>query len=239
MEFSAERGTKTRTGETIESTNADARSFKPKMWATPENPDMCPVALFKKFFRHRPAKMCTSDSPFYLAINHKRAEYSLWYKKQPLGVNHIDKMIKSVVAGTSITGRKTNHSARKTMVETLCRSNVPDSTTVYPRGCLGVPRRPTSTHIVRIKWLFCVYYTFFRTPSSSRLGQTVDSTVMQLSGHQSVQSVNHYKKLSLDQQRSMSHLLSSHSSVASEPSPVSLTNGTSTAGLSGDTPQPL
>ena len=180
VEFSAERGIKTRTGETTKSTNADARAFKPKMWATPENPDRCPVALFKKFVSHRLKDMCQPDSPFYLAINHKRADYSLWYKKQPLGINHIDKMMKLVIAGTSITGRKTNHSARKTMVETLCRSNIPDS------------------------------------------------TVMQLSGHKSVQSLNHYKKPSLDQQRSISHLLSSHS----EPSPVPLSSDT--GGLSRD-----
>ena len=86
-------------------------------------------------------------------------------------------MMKSVVAGTSITGRKTNHSARKTMVETLCCSNIPDS------------------------------------------------TVMQRSGHKRVQSLNHYKKPSLDQQRSISHLLSSHG----QPSPVN-----STSALSGD-----
>ena len=28
------------------------------------------------------------------------------------------------------------------------------------RGYLGVHRRPISTHIVHIKWLFCVYYTY-------------------------------------------------------------------------------
>ena len=108
--------------------------------------------------------MRTPEAPLYLAVNHKQADYSYWYKKQPLGVNYIDKMMKSVVKGTSITGRKTNHSARKTMVETLCRANIPDS------------------------------------------------TVMQLSGHKSVQSLNHYKKPSLEQQKSISHLLSNHCS---------------------------
>ena len=39
-----------------------------------------------------------------------------------------------------------------------------------------------------------------------------DSTVMQLSGHKSVQSLNHYKKPSLEQQKSLSHLLSNHCS---------------------------
>ena len=150
VEFSAERGTKTRSGETVKSTNADARSFKPKMWATLENPSKCPVAIFKAFVQHRPPQMCAAESPLYLAINRKRNEDSFWYKKQPLGVNHIDKMMKLLVKGTTITGRKTNHSARKTTVETLCRANVPDST-----------------------------------------------------GHKSVQSLNHYKKPSLDQQKSL------------------------------------
>ena len=107
--------------------------------------------------------MCTADSPLYLAINRKRNEDSFWYKKQPLvRVNHIDKMMKLLVKGTTITSRKMNHSARKTMVETLCRANVPDS------------------------------------------------TVMQLTGHKSVRSLNHYKKPSLEQQKSLYHLLSSH-----------------------------
>ena len=96
-------------------------------------------------------------------------------------------MMKSVVAGTSITcswsERQTTEQGRP---ETLCRSNIPDS------------------------------------------------TVMQLSGHKSVQSLNYYKKPSLNLQRSISHLLSSHSSVTSKPSPVSLTNCTGTAGLYGD-----
>ena len=171
VEFSAERGTKTRTGETVKSTNADARTFKPKMWATPENPERCPVALFKKFVAHRPPEMSTPNSPLYLTVNHRRSDYSYWYKKQCLGVNYIDKMMKSVVSGTTITGRKTNHSARKTMVETLCRANIPDS------------------------------------------------TVMQLSGHKNVQNLNHYKKPSMEQQKSMSHLLSNNCSIAQQPTP--------------------
>ena len=88
--FSAKRGTKTRSGETEKSTNADARAFKPKMWAIQENPERCPVALLKKIVSHRPSEMCKPDSPLYLAINHKRADdFSKWYKKQPLGINSI------------------------------------------------------------------------------------------------------------------------------------------------------
>ena len=82
-------------------------------------------------------------------------------------------MMKLVIEGTGITGRKTNHSARKTMVETLCRANIPDS------------------------------------------------TVMQLSGHKSVQSLNQYKKPPLEQQKSLSHLLSNHCSQVEQSALVS------------------
>ena len=50
---------------------------------------------------------------------------------------------------------------------------------------------------------------------------------MQLSGHKSVQSLNHYKRPSLEQEKHMSHLLSNYhpsslSSVLQPPSPVSV-----------------
>ena len=34
------------------------------MWATPENPDRCPVALFKKFVSHRPKECVSRILPF-------------------------------------------------------------------------------------------------------------------------------------------------------------------------------
>ena len=54
-----------------------------------------------------------------------------------------------------------------------------------------------------------------------------DSAVMQLSGHKSVQSLNHYKRPSLEQEKNMSHLLNNYhplslSSVLQPPSPVSV-----------------
>ena len=168
VEFSAERGTKTGSGETEKSTNANARSFKPKMWATPDTPTRCPVRLYRAFIQRRPPEMCAADSPFYLAVNHHRKPTSFWYKKQPLGVTLLNRIMKELADKGGIQGKKTNHSARKTMIQTLCSANVPDS------------------------------------------------TIMQLSGHKSITSLNHYKKPSLDQQRSMSNLLST---LQADPSP--------------------
>ena len=68
--------------------------------------------------------------------------------------------MKELAEKGGIQGKKTNHSARKTMVQTLCSANFPDS------------------------------------------------TIMQLSGHKSVSSLNHYKAPKLEQQRSLSNLLS-------------------------------
>ena len=62
-----------------------------------------------------------------------------------------------------LPGRKTNHSARKTTVQKLCNSGIPNS------------------------------------------------TVLQVSSHRNVHSLNNYKKPSLKQQQSISHLLSCYS----------------------------
>ena len=85
VEFLAERGTKTRTGETERTTNADGRKFKPKMWATPQQPDKCPVAAFRKFVDKRPPEMCLPESPFYLAINHNKKSSSLLVQEATIG----------------------------------------------------------------------------------------------------------------------------------------------------------
>jgi hypothetical protein len=56
MLSSTKKGTKTRTGETEKSTNADARVFKPKMW-TLDTPSRCPVHLYRAFVQNRPPEM--------------------------------------------------------------------------------------------------------------------------------------------------------------------------------------
>ncbi|CAB4000145.1 Hypothetical predicted protein, partial [Paramuricea clavata] len=46
----------------------------------------------------------------------------VWYKAQPMGTNHINEMMKRIVAGTSLESsskKLTNHSAQKTLVNKL------------------------------------------------------------------------------------------------------------------------
>lgn len=146
-------GTKSRTGETERSTNADARTFKPKMWATLDTPSRCPVHLYRAFVHNRPPEMCTPDSPFYLAINHQRSSISYWYKKQPLGVTLLNRIMKELADRSGIQGRKTNHSAQKTMIQTLCTANIPDSTIIQLSGHKSASSlnhyktRPAAVHV--------------------------------------------------------------------------------------------
>ena len=105
VEFSAERGTKTRTNETEKSTNENAKVFKPKMWATPDMPSRCPVRLYQKFLGKRPPDMCTPSSPFYLAVNHQGIK-TYWYKKQLLGVTLLSKFMEELAEKVGIQGKK-------------------------------------------------------------------------------------------------------------------------------------
>ena len=125
VEFSTERGTKTRKGGEWEQN----RPFKPRMYAT--GGDHCPVKHFTRYLSLRTSSASTPDSPFYLAVANK-IDDEVWYKNQPLGVNTLAKFMKSMASKAGIVGRKTNHSARKTMVTRLIQSNIhPQNTHVH------------------------------------------------------------------------------------------------------------
>jgi len=116
VEWSVERGTKTRTGEMA---GCSERAFKPKMYATGSG--HCPVHFFKAYLSHRPPETNTPDSPFYLGIKYKRQSDSIiWYKNQPMGKNKLGKFMASASTEIGITDKKvTNHSVRKTMIQRL------------------------------------------------------------------------------------------------------------------------
>ncbi len=116
VDFS-ERDTKTRTGEF-----SDTHAFKPKKWSTPHNTEHCPVRIFEKYLSKRPPQMNTRDSPFYLAINcHPARLNDPWYKWQRMGKNELGQIMKTLAKSGELKGKKTNPSARKTMIATLAK----------------------------------------------------------------------------------------------------------------------
>ncbi len=78
--------------------------------------------------------------------------------------------LKRMAASAGLSGKKTNNSARKTMVTCLTKNSVPET------------------------------------------------QIIQLTGHKNLQSLNSYKKASLQQQKEMSHVLSSYKKPETNPS---------------------
>ncbi|KAK3701593.1 hypothetical protein QZH41_007411 [Actinostola sp. cb2023] len=99
--------------------------------------ERCPVGIFLEYMNRRPVSL-RNTGPFYLAINHnRRKDDDVWFKAQPMGVNKINTMMKSIVAGTSLeesSKKFTNHSARKTLVKKLKKDKVERSSIAKVTG---------------------------------------------------------------------------------------------------------
>ncbi|KAK3754207.1 hypothetical protein QZH41_003309 [Actinostola sp. cb2023] len=126
--WKTEKGSKTRTGQK----GGHQRAFEPKAYAI-TNKSRCPVEFYKVFRSHRPQSMLAPDSPFYLAINHRRKpEDEVWYLDRPLGKNEIGKFLKESAEAARLNKNQpqgherklTNHSVRKTSIGRLLDANV-------------------------------------------------------------------------------------------------------------------
>ena len=67
--------------------------------------------------------MCQFHSPFYFAVNHKPIPGSKWYKNKRMGKDRIGQFMKRIASEGALSGKKTNHSVRKTMITSLASSN--------------------------------------------------------------------------------------------------------------------
>lgn len=88
VEWTTERGSKTRTGE---HEFVPDRTLNPKVYAT--GGSRCPVSIFKEYLARRPPEMAAANSPFYLASIVKPSSH-IWFKKQPLGKNSLGLFMK-------------------------------------------------------------------------------------------------------------------------------------------------
>ena len=80
--------------------------------------------------------MNTEEAPFYLAINHCKNDSSskLWFKKSALGVNTLNSLMKRMAQKAGLGSNITNHSGRKTMVQTLTNNAVPPTDIIQLSG---------------------------------------------------------------------------------------------------------
>ena len=96
------------------------------MFAQLEN-ENCPVRLLKLYLSKRPPDFQNDPkSRFYLRpLNNVNAATEVWYSHQPLGKNKLGEMMKMMANQAQLSGRKVNHSTRKTFASTLLQSDRP------------------------------------------------------------------------------------------------------------------
>ncbi|KAK3101114.1 hypothetical protein FSP39_001042 [Pinctada imbricata] len=98
-----ERQTKTRTG-------ADVSLYrnKPRMYAMAENPQRCPIEVYKTYRDKRPAQYSAPDDPFYVAATtkHNPGPHYAWFSRYPVGVNKLRSMMKRMVSNADLKSDK-------------------------------------------------------------------------------------------------------------------------------------
>ena len=85
------------------------------------------MSCFKEFVYRRPEEAKSPESPFFLAIRHRRnPEDKIWFVNSPMGKNKIGQFLSSATKKLpmSTSGKFTNHSVRKTCIKTLLDSGV-------------------------------------------------------------------------------------------------------------------
>ncbi len=92
----------------VQVTQMQVANSNPKMWNTPNNISQCPLRSFEKFLQKRPVEVCKSESPFYLAVNYNYSNDDIWYKKQKMGKDRINTIMKRMDASAGLSGEKTN-----------------------------------------------------------------------------------------------------------------------------------
>ena len=95
----------------------------------------CLVYLLKQYLSRRLQEL-RDKGPFYLAII-ESPKTNVWYKKQRLGVNSINNMMKGVIKNTPLETRKKkliNHTARKTVVKKLRTASVERQSIIQVTG---------------------------------------------------------------------------------------------------------
>ncbi|XP_053393690.1 uncharacterized protein LOC128555440 [Mercenaria mercenaria] len=119
-----ERQTKTRTGSNVH----DVRQITPKIFATADDPERCPVGMYKLYKSKRPQTFCEPDHPFYIAprTSSQTIDNNTWFMKIKLGEKKLGSLLKIMAAdgGLDESKRLTNHSTRKHLVQKLRDSGI-------------------------------------------------------------------------------------------------------------------
>ena len=130
LEWTTERESKVRHSDE----NEHQRCFRPKAYETGDR--KCPVSSFKEFVHRGPEEAKSLESPFFLAVRHRRKpEDQVWFVNNPMGKNKIGEFLSRATKKLSLSksGKFTNHSVRKTCIKTLLDSGVSHNSVAHPQ----------------------------------------------------------------------------------------------------------
>ncbi|KAK3601359.1 hypothetical protein CHS0354_037675 [Potamilus streckersoni] len=90
----------------------------PVVFAKPDNPERCPIHLYKVYASKRPADFCDPNDPFYLSISLGRTTDEQWYVRKQIGINKMANIVKKMAMGAGLPQEKrlANTSAHKFIV---------------------------------------------------------------------------------------------------------------------------
>ncbi|XP_031567055.1 glutamine-rich protein 1-like [Actinia tenebrosa] len=104
VEWFQERETKTRHGDE----NEHQRAFRPRAYESGDK--KCPVVCYKQFVYRSPEEAKSPESPFFLAINHRRMPNDqVWFLNRPMGKNKIDEFLSQATKDLKFTKSKAGH----------------------------------------------------------------------------------------------------------------------------------
>ena len=184
LEFN-ECQTKTRTG----ADPCDVRPFAPKMCSA-NGGEKDPVAVYKVFAGKSPEKMNDPDAPFYTAVNNVKSKSTdkCWFKCNAVGINKLGSLMKEMSRKAGLENDKLrNHSARKTMIQSLSESDVPPTQIAQLSGHKSLKSNENYSHLstkqqMHISNLLanisseCTSITPFTSTATSTLTSTATST---------------------------------------------------------------
>jgi hypothetical protein len=106
------------------------------------------VHIYKEYARHRPADYCAPDARFYLKPL-KDCQFEQWFSMQPMGKNTIGAIAKQMAfdASLSSAAQKSNHSGRKTVIQTLLHAGVPPTDVIQLTGHKNVQSLNSYSHL--------------------------------------------------------------------------------------------
>lgn len=130
------------------------------MYATPPNPDRCPVQLYMFDQARRPADCNNPNDPFYLAsVTHDSNSrvQEMWFVRGPIGVNKLANIMKYMAKAPDLpdTCQKRLTNTSVTLIQKMTDNNIPDNLQTY---LLHWTQKHTivvwSTHICDIQHAF-------------------------------------------------------------------------------------